>query len=77
MSTRAWCGWTCCGRVPPRPTAPTRARRRTGRRHIGDVVLDDVAWSYEDPLPESAPLRHYLSFDDSRVTVVHDIPEAG
>lgn len=45
--------------------------------HIGDVVLDDVAWSYEDPLPESAPLRHHLSFDESRVTVVHDIPEAG
>ena len=45
--------------------------------HIGDVVLDDVAWSYEDPLPESIPLQHYLSFDDSRVTVVHDLPTAG
>ena len=45
--------------------------------HIGDVVLDDVAWSYEDPLPESVPLGHHLSFDDNRVTVAHDIPEAG
>jgi uncharacterized protein (DUF427 family) len=43
---------------------------------IGDIVLDDVAWSYEDPLPESAPLQHLLSFDDSRVTVVHDLPSA-
>ena len=24
--------------------------------HVGDEVLDDVAWSYEDPLPESTPL---------------------
>jgi uncharacterized protein (DUF427 family) len=44
---------------------------------IGDIVLDDVAWSYEDPLPESLPLQHLLSFDDSRVTVVHDLPSAG
>ena len=44
---------------------------------IGDVVVDDVAWSYEDPLPESTPLRHFLSFDDSKVTVVHDLPSAG
>ncbi len=42
--------------------------------HIGDEVLDDVAWSYEDPLPESAPLRQFLSFDDARVTLLHDLP---
>jgi len=41
---------------------------------IGDVVLEDVAWSYGDPLPESAPLRHFLSFDDSKVIVAHDLP---
>jgi uncharacterized protein (DUF427 family) len=41
---------------------------------IGDTVLADVAWSYEDPLPESAPLQHFLSFDDSKVVVVHDLP---
>jgi len=45
--------------------------------HLGDVVLDDVAWSYEDPLPESTTLQHYLSFDESRVTVVHNLPTAG
>ncbi len=43
---------------------------------IGDTVLNDIAWSYEDPLPESAPLGHFLSFDDRRVTVVHDLPQA-
>jgi uncharacterized protein (DUF427 family) len=41
---------------------------------IGGVLLEDVAWSYEDPLPESALLQHFLSFDDSKVGVVHDLP---
>jgi uncharacterized protein (DUF427 family) len=44
---------------------------------IGEVILDDVAWSYEEPLPESAPLQHFLSFDDSKVIVVHDLPPGG
>jgi uncharacterized protein (DUF427 family) len=37
-------------------------------------VVDDVAWSYEDPLPESEPIRGLLSFYDHRVTVTHDLP---
>ena len=40
------------------------------------VVLPDVAWSYEDALPESAPLQHLVSFDDQRVAVLHDLPRA-
>ncbi len=44
---------------------------------IGDHVHEDVAWSYEDPLPESAPLGRFLSFDEARVTVEHDLPAAG
>ncbi len=41
---------------------------------IGDGLLTDVAWSYEEPLPESLPLAHLLSFYDTRVTVRHDLP---
>ncbi|ABW11446.1 protein of unknown function DUF427 [Parafrankia sp. EAN1pec] len=41
---------------------------------VGDVVVEDVAWSYEDPLPESIPISGLLSFDGSRVTVRHDLP---
>ena len=41
---------------------------------IGDTLVEDVAWSYEDPLPESTPLTGYLSFDDTRATVRHDLP---
>ncbi len=40
------------------------------------VVLPDVAWSYEDALPESVPLQHLVSFDDQRVAVLHDLPRA-
>ena len=35
----------------------------------------DVAWSYDDPLPESVPLRELLSFDPARADVVADLPE--
>ena len=44
---------------------------------VGDELLADVAWSYEDPLPESLRLAHFLSFDDTRVAVGHDLPAAG
>lgn len=43
---------------------------------IGDSVLEDIAWSYEDPLPESVPLAGLLSFDDTRVSLDHDLPSA-
>ncbi len=43
---------------------------------VDGAVLPDVAWSYEDALPESAPLQHLVSFDDERVSVVHDLPPA-
>jgi uncharacterized protein (DUF427 family) len=41
---------------------------------VDDEVVPDVGWSYEDPLPESTPLRGFLSFYESRVTLHHDLP---
>ena len=41
---------------------------------VGDAVVEDVAWSYEDPLPESVPIKGYLSFDASRADVVAELP---
>ena len=40
----------------------------------GDGLLEDVAWSYEDTLPESLPIKGFLSFDDARVDVVAELP---
>ena len=44
---------------------------------VNGVVLPDVAWSYEKALPESSPLQHLVSFDDQRVSVLHNLPPAG
>jgi uncharacterized protein (DUF427 family) len=41
---------------------------------IGDVVVEDVAWSYEDPLPESSPVKGHLSFDLERASVDAQLP---
>jgi uncharacterized protein (DUF427 family) len=39
----------------------------------GDRVVD-AAWTYEDPLPESLPIKGMLSFYEHRLTVTHDLP---
>jgi uncharacterized protein (DUF427 family) len=41
---------------------------------IGETIVADVAWSYEDPLSESLPIKGYLSFDASRADVVAELP---
>jgi uncharacterized protein (DUF427 family) len=41
---------------------------------VGDTVVEDVAWSYEDPPPECLPITGYLSFDADRAEVVAELP---
>jgi len=41
---------------------------------IGGTEIDDVAWSYEDPPPESLPIRGCLSFDAARADVRAELP---
>jgi uncharacterized protein (DUF427 family) len=41
---------------------------------IGDSVVEDVAWSYENPLPESAPIQGMISFDADRAEVLAELP---
>lgn len=43
---------------------------------IGDTVVADVAWSYEDPLPESQAIRGLLCFDGAHASVHADLPSA-
>ena len=43
---------------------------------IGDTVVEDVAWSYEDPLPECLPIKGLLSFYDTRTKLEHNLPES-
>lgn len=44
---------------------------------IGDVVVDDIAWSYEDPPPEARPIAGHFGFDPSKSTVVAELPQVG
>jgi uncharacterized protein (DUF427 family) len=41
---------------------------------VGDIVVEDVAWSYEDPPPECLPITGHISFDASRADVIADLP---
>ncbi|KLO27277.1 hypothetical protein ABW16_16925 [Mycolicibacter heraklionensis] len=41
---------------------------------VGDTVVEDVAWSYPDPLPESAPIAGFFSFDMTRAEGLAELP---
>jgi len=41
---------------------------------VGELTVEDVAWTYEEPRPESSALGGLLCFDEQRATVVHDLP---
>ena len=36
--------------------------------------VEDVAWSYLDPPPESSPIKGFFSFDERRVDVIAELP---
>lgn len=57
-----------------RTYCPYKGSARYWSARIDGRVVPDVAWSYEDPLPESTPLRGLLSFEEGRVEVHHDLP---
>ncbi len=38
------------------------------------TTVEDIAWSYDDPLPESLPIRGFLSFDAQRVQMLAELP---
>ncbi len=40
----------------------------------GDVAVDDVAWSYDDPLAESQVIGGMFSFEPARVTLDAELP---
>lgn len=41
---------------------------------VADTLVEDVAWTYEDPPDESRSLASFFSFDDTRVDVVAELP---
>lgn len=43
----------------------------------GETVIGDAAWSHEDPLPESLPIKGLLCFDPGKVDVHAELPGEG
>lgn len=41
---------------------------------VGDAIVEDAAWSYEEPLPESRPIAGMMSFDETKVEMVAQLP---
>ena len=41
---------------------------------LGDTVIEDVAWSYQDPPPECLPITGFFSFDATRAEVLAELP---
>jgi uncharacterized protein (DUF427 family) len=43
---------------------------------IGDAKVEDVAWSYQNPPPESLPIKGFFSFDTTRAEIVAELPKS-
>lgn len=41
---------------------------------VDGAEIEDVAWSYPDPPPESSPITGFISFDPARVDVFAELP---
>lgn len=44
---------------------------------VGDRVFEDVAWSYAQTMPESVAVTGFLSFDETRVDIIAELPRGG
>lgn len=69
-------------RTPLRPSStttycPYKGEASYWTAQVGDTVVADVAWSYDDPVPECLPLRALVAFDPARADVIDDLPAGG
>lgn len=58
---------------PTRTYCPYKGEATHWTAVVGDTRVEDVAWSYEDPRPESEPIRGRLAFYPDRATVLEDV----
>ena len=72
-STRRWFARTCC-RSDTASYCNYKGDATYWSAVIGDTVVEDVTWSYEDPPPETLPIKGYLSFDAARADVLAELP---
>ena len=43
---------------------------------VDGIEVRDVAWSYDDPMPETTPIAGYFSFDAARCDLLAELPRA-
>ncbi len=55
---------------------PCKGTASHWRAEVGGRRIEDVAWSYEDPVPEALPIAGMISFYASRASVSHNVPAA-
>jgi uncharacterized protein (DUF427 family) len=41
---------------------------------VGDTVVEDVAWTYDDPFPESTQIRGWFSFEPTHADATAELP---
>ena len=61
-------------RSQPQTYCPYKGTATYWNAVVNGVVLPTWRGATRTPLPESSPLQHLVSFDDQRVSVVHDLP---
>ena len=59
---------------PTRTYCPYKGAASYWSARVGATFVNDVAWSYEDPTPESAPIAGLLSFYADRTDMLQDVP---
>ncbi len=50
---------------------PYKGKASYWSARIGEKLFKDIVWSYHEPLPESLPIAHYLSFYNERVDAIY------
>jgi len=50
-------------------TCPWKGQASYWSADTGDEVLENVAWSYEDPIPDAEPIRGMVAFYPNRVDI--------
>ena len=51
---------------------PYKGSARYWSAQVGDELYENVAWAYDDPLPESSRVAGLIAFYDERVDLVVD-----
>jgi uncharacterized protein (DUF427 family) len=59
-------------RTETRTHCPFKGDASYWSARAGDQRLDDIAWSYEEPIPDAAPIASHVAFFNERVDIVVD-----